>query len=703
MNKIRSRAGLLIIVIGVAMVSFILTDMFNGLTGGRGANTQNIGEVHGQKVDLQEFYDQYQANLANNQTPDDPDARYRILNQTWDGYCNQIIFEKEYESSGMAVHGQELVDLFVNPPFNSPIRNIFRDSLGRFNPNLVRQQMDRRAQIGATPTTDEDKRFVQDWQNLEDYIYQNRIQEKYLTLLQKSATISDYEAKQRYMSKYTSRDISFVAVNFELIPDAEVEPTEEDFRKYYNDHKTSFPQDDETDMIYAYFLKTPSKEDTTLAFEKLNKIVGEFKNAENDTTFVSRYRGVFDTTWKSIDELPAVFAGQMASAEKGTVLGPKMDADGFFKLAKLIDVKEGENPFIKLRHIQVQIEGLDLEDTIAARNKANEIRATLTKENFAQKAMELSTDRATQTTGGELGWFSSENPIGEEFYNDLKDANIGEFRVVKSIRGFHVVEIMDKSSKQFVFATIASEVYASTSTLNKIRAQANVFAGKAFNTKDLKKIAEEEGVKVFDSPTLTPQIFSLPDLQGAKPIIDWALRSEEGEVNDKILQADNAFVVAQVTAKRKDGFRSLEDIKDLIRPEVVRIKKAKVAVDKLNAIQSTDLDQIASQYGGGAFVGKAENVTFDNPIITGIGNAPYIVGKVSVMEQNEISEPLVGQQGVYVVRIDKAVDPVEPDPSSVAAEKGGILQNFASEATDKSYRGMKELAEIEDLRYLRDW
>ena len=58
LSRIRSRVGLLVGIIFLALLAFVLTDLFNsqrGLFGGSGGADNSVGEINGHTVTLAEF------------------------------------------------------------------------------------------------------------------------------------------------------------------------------------------------------------------------------------------------------------------------------------------------------------------------------------------------------------------------------------------------------------------------------------------------------------------------------------------------------------------------------------------------------------------------------------------------------------------------------------------------------------------------
>ena len=106
LQNIRNKSGLLLAVIGIAMLAFILGDLLKS-TNSVGGNI-NVGEVLGENVLIQNFQEKVDQGLENwkvqnqgavlNQT-----TITQIRDQIWNEYVRQLVMEKEFEQLGIDV------------------------------------------------------------------------------------------------------------------------------------------------------------------------------------------------------------------------------------------------------------------------------------------------------------------------------------------------------------------------------------------------------------------------------------------------------------------------------------------------------------------------------------------------------------------------------------------------------------------------
>lgn len=705
MQKIRTNAGLLILTIGIAMVAFILTDMFRGLTGA--SDPRVIGEVYGEDVMYDDFYELYQQNLSNQQVDTD-DQRREIAQSTWDGYVNQLIFGKEYASSGVEVSGDELYNLFINPPQGSVIPTIpaFQDSLGRFNPAYVRQALGF-LELGPDEIqSQEQANFIAFIRSLEDYLYQNRLRDKYFGALKASAFTSTNEIRRNYMNENRKFDISFVSVNYNVVPDSTINVSDDDMRNYLSEHKEEFRQEENTEIRYAKFTKTPSSEDSTSALASLEKTLKAWREVDgdtttNDTAFLISTGGYWDTTFIAPNAFSPALGKIAENPKVGEYYGPVVE-DGAFRAYKVMGTRKSDKGFAKLRHIQLPYKGFSKEDTLATRDRARELRSETTDENFAIKANQYSMDNNTALTGGYLGWVSATSGFGKDFDDAVNGADAGDMVIAKSPRGYHIIHVMAKSDEVYDLASIEKEIFAGTQTLRALYQEASRFAGKVFQFQDIDKAASEvEGLNSAVA-NLNKNTLTIPGLLGSRSVVNWAMGQEEGAISEEILETDNAYVVAMVTEKSAKGYKTLDQVRDQIRGPVLNELKAEQIKAKLSGISSTNLEEIASQYGPGAFTSKASAVNFASSSIPSIGSDQKVIGTITTLQQNQVSEPIQGVSAVYVIRVDAITEAPEMQEADIELRKQTAAFQNRSNLENKAFQALREIADVKDYRYKFD-
>ena len=136
---------------------------------------------------------------------------------------------------------------------------------------------------------------------------------------------------------------------------------------------------------------------------------------------------------------------------------------------------------------------------------------------------------------------------------------------------------------------------------------------------------------------------------------------------------------------------AVEDASATALPKIRKDKKAAQIMSKANV---TTLEDFATNQG--VTVSTATAVTRKTPTIPGAGREPFVVGKAFTLGENQTSELLKGETGVFMVKVTKK-------------EEGITLSNFSTFANtlttqnrnavnNQVYNALKEGADIEDNR-----
>ena len=702
LSQIRNRIGLVFVFIVIALAAFLVSDalssgsaissMFN--------NDFSVGEIAGKDISVQVFQDRLNRNIENKGPGADDAQRELIINQTWQQMVNEVIFDEELSSAGLNVSETEVTDLLIGENPHPTVRQIqyFWDSTGAYNPQMVQTIM----QISQNPEHPAQADAARIISEVIEYLYNVRREEKYMNMLKSGMLVSANEA--RYVNEEESKtfNVSFFTVNYSVVQDSSP-LSDADYRAYYNEHKEEYKQDLEVTLNYVRFPKSPSKDDSLKAYNATKGLVDGFQKADNIQEYVLLHSDLpaYDSTAKTMMQVTPDLQRRIGGVTGDTVLGPIVDGAGY-RIYKVSNLADTGAAVMNLRHILVR--ALSEEEKGEARTKANELRSRVASEGFAAVVPE-SDDITVQN--GELGWID-ENRFGPDFWSTVSNASKGSTVIAESPQGIHVVEVLDKSNKSFVLNSVYKEMFVGTQTSRELYSKASQFASLAFTTNSIKEAADSTpGVNMgITAAPITAENTSIAGLPGARNIAAWALRSEPGEISSQIFDLQTDYVVAQVDTRTEEGYKPLDDdLKSILEPEVRKKAKADKIVEKLNGIQATDLNAIKEAYGPGGFVSSASGISIGgaNPPAP-LTDESYLVGKIAGLPLNQLSQPLVGESGVYIFQVTQVTDPVPfPDDNALNA-KVLQIQNSRQFSMENKFRlALRELADVKDTRYKFDF
>jgi peptidyl-prolyl cis-trans isomerase D len=693
LGSIRNRSGLLLAVIGIAMLSFILGDFLKSTNSGGGQGLY-VGNVLGEDVLRQNFEIKVEEGIENWKNQN----QQAVLNQTtigqiraqiWDQYVRELIMNNEFEKLGIDVSDDEFFELLQGANVHPEIAKVpsFQDpKTGQFDRTKVLGYL---KQIDQDQTGDARTR----WIGFQKYLIGLIKTSKYNALVNKAMYVTDEEARIDFNSNSQNVTFNYVAIPFTSIDDADVEPTESELNTYYNNHKDDYTQDASKDVDFVVYSVVPSAEDDATTKAEITDLVADFeifedyelmarRNSDNtNSRFIfTTEDGLQDQNWK-----------ELFNAKEGSVYGPYQASQGVYRIAKLAAVQNRADS-VEARHILIKpIQTMSMD---SVNKKIDALKLAIEGgADFADLAQKNSEDKGSAIKGGDLGWFS-EGAMVDEFNEACFTSNRGDLSVVTSQFGMHLIEVTKTSRKvkKVKIAYIDRVVEPSTETFNTYYSQAAQFAGKILNEGVAfdSLVTENNLVKRSDSK-VTSDKQAIVGLPNSREMVRWMNTNEAGSVSE-VFQFENSYVVAYLTKEYEEGTTELEDIKEQISALVIKEKKANKITESITA--TNDLASIASS--NSTTVVSAQKATMANLSVQGIGYEPELVGSIFGTDVNSISAPITGKNAVYVVEVTAIDD--EKLEGNFSQQKTNIVNQASSAANGQSYNALKESANVQDNR-----
>lgn len=691
LENIRKRGPLVALVIGFALLAFILGDFLNSGTTLFTGNQFEILNVNGNSVNYQE----YQAKVEESETVYKLSSGQalaegvgeQIRAQVWEGLIQENLLENEYNEIGIGVHPDEVFELVNTGRGLSPgLRQAFT------NPNTG--VYDQNAVMNFLKNIDQDPNAKAIWMYHENDMIRSRKLQKYINLVAKGLYVTKAQAQQELQDRSKMVDIEFVAQSYASIPDSAVTVTDSDLEKYYNEHQYLFEQEQSRDVAYVTFDVRPSPRDIAESEAHINEIAAEFQRIEIEK--IEKYVNAnsdrrFDPTNYKKGELPNYELDSiMFTAEPGTMYGPYRDEQKF-KLARLVK-RSMVADSVKARHILIGTQTRSLAD---AKALADSLKGQIEKGiAFEAIAKEYSDDKSNADKGGDLDWFT-EGAMVKEFNDACFNNNPGDIVTAETQFGVHIIRIDDKTKpvEKVQVAQIEYQILPSETTRDSIYTLASQFA-LDYNTADKfdEGLAKEGKIKKMAS-NLLPGQNQIPGLENPRELIKWAYNDAQNNDVSPVFELGDRFVVGVLTAVREKGIAKFSQVKPEVTIAVKKQKKAAMLKQKMNA--NKDLASLAANLG--IEVLSAQNISFSSFQIAGAGTEPQLIGTALKMNKGDISAPIEGNNGVYVVKVTELTNPEMENPD-LTIDKQRVEQNLQSRAGYELYNALKKSANIEDGR-----
>ena len=670
LQKIRNRGGVLVsIVIGLALVAFIVGDALSSGASLINRSRNEVGEVGGESIGIQEYQQKIMKNedfiKSMNGLSALTDEQQRMIREnTWNQIVSEIILNKEYEKLGLDVSGDELYDFLLGSNMNPAVSQLFADpNTGQVDKERARLII---KQLIEAPAGTPQKEY---WLNMEEQVNTARKQEKYNTLLAKSLFVTDAQAKELAESAATTADISFIMKSYNTVSDSAVKVTANEIKDYYNSHKYLFEQEEARQIAYVNFDITASAEDIKETEDWVNDLKPEFAEAKNVLEFANlSSEKRFQPKYYKKGELDNEELDEFLFTEKSNaVFGPYLK-DNAYNIVRVAHRRVLPDS-VRARHILIASNNMTQSEKLA-----DSLAGLIRKGgDFDALARQYSADQNTSVNGGDFGWFTQDQmlqPIADSAFFSNKN----EVKVVRSNYGFHVLQVTDRSKpvEKVQIGIIAKEITPSQQTINKIYNDARTF------TNNINTVEDFEAALTANNQTkrianLGKNDYQIAGIDNAREIIREAYMTEKPgyilttKEKSPIFEAGDKFSVVVLTGIQEEGIAPLNSVSAAIRAELIRKKKGEIIAKELtNAISGSESLLSVAQKAN-AEVMDATDVSFSSFQVPGVGIEPVLTAEVVTMKENEISKPIIGNQGVYVVVVNsKTVETVTPEQSEAA-------------------------------------
>ena len=700
LNSIRKRGVFLIIIIALALFSFILADVIRNGGFSSEKSLTTVATINGETLTRDIFMKQVeltQRNLGENGTT------AQAINMVWDRELRNVLQQQQYDALGLTAQKEQLEESLRMGLASNPT---FQDADGVFSSLKVQEYI---ANVKATNPT-----AYQQWLDYENNLKSGALQTTYYNMIKAGMRSTLSEGEQEYRYQNDKINMQYVYVPYTSIPDTDVSVTDSEIEAYIRKNAADYEQTPQVDVQFVSFSEAPSDADiadaettiTSLLKDRevynsninATEILKGLENTQDYQNFINDNSDVpFQDRYFFKSDIPEAIAENLFATPLNGIYGPyKLGNNN--NISKVIGITQMPDS-VQSRHILIRYQGSFRASDAITRSKedakamADSIAGVLkrNKNKFEALAKTLSDDKSNSDNGGDLG-YSGPGKMTKDFNDFIFDNKTGTLGVVETEFGFHVVEVQEQKNKQkaMKFATISKEIEASEKTLNEVFANASRFEVAA-QKGDFSQIAKTQELALKPVNKIGALDATIPGVGNNRSIVNWAFGEDVSVGDVKRFSILDGYVVVQLTRKSPKGLMSIAEASSLVMPKLRNAYKAKQI---MATISGDDLDAIASSQG--ITVQNATAITMAAPTIPGAGAEPEVVGAAFAKAAGETTSLIAGEKGVFKVRV-------------TAVNNAPALENYASYANQlnsaatpavntKVYQALKNAAEIEDNR-----
>lgn len=706
LQKLRNAGPLLLIFVGLALLAFVAGDALRIFQSPQGS--QSVGSINGEEVtavEYQKMYEEY-ANayklLRRGASLSDMEMN-RLKDEVWNSYVRYSIIKKEADKIGLTVTDEEIkaiAEKGEHPIFRQ--FPIFNDEQGKFDIDVLNnflvgydQNKDNAEYIQSV------KPFYDCWCLMEKEIRNSALIEKYSSLLGTSFISNPTVAENIYNANNSTYDIVVKAYPYSAIADSTVNVGKSDIKSVYEQEKERYKQYDERREIkYVSYHVTPSVEDRAALRNELAGYADSLKAGNEDYATIARLSNSevpYSTIAWAKDVYPEEVQLRIDSLKANEVAGPIYNqSDDSYTVFKVIG-KTTVPDSVMYRSLAVNAQTAERAGEIA-----DSLIAVLKS---GADFKEIS--KTYGQTNNDSTWLTSAMyegaPIAgddQAFVSTLLNSKKGEYNYISLSNAptkiiYQVIATKNPETKYNALVIRRTSEFSSD-TYNEAYNAFSQFVASCKTVEDLEKNAEEYGYRVMADSRLYNYSYGVANIADTRDAIRWLFN--EAKLNEvsplyECGAGDNLLVMA-LTKVNEKGYTPMEDLTELLNKKAANNKKAEKIIAEISGKSFDELANVANIKSD-----SVKRVSFGATANIPVTSArePVISAVVTKMQVGEVSEPIKGQNGVYVIKLtSKSTKAGEFNAESEQAR----LKAQAQAGTSRFLTDLYEKANVTDNRYL---
>ena len=666
LEKIRQRKKILAIVIGGALLAFIIEVGIEAL--GRQASNSTAAKVGNEKIDIMQFQKRVEKEAArdqNNQQAQQMDQATRqqqVLNEM----INEKLLNNEYEAAGIYVTDNEISEIMIGKNA-APAAVQFAQQAGAETPAQLYDFISNPAKQGVQESQVAELRAA--WNDLRDNMVDQLKITKLQMLIAGGLQANDLDRQQMIDDEANTCYINFVKKDLASLPDDKYPVSDQELKAEWDKMKSNFAIEEENRTIhYIASRVVPSPADIEVA----NKVA--------DAAYLALQRGSgidsvrilgtvkIDTARYATDKLPNNLKSWVTSSAIGATKRDSTAGANKYRMYKVM------NKLVSVDSILV--------DVLAVPGAKSAQDSALAMLNSGKSIADVS--KAIKGAQGDTAQWIQIVSYPDSIKNKLVAAGGEFFSLVSNDQGAQLVKVTQKKAPKtfYTVATVTHEAYASQKTIDDARNKLQDFLNANKTAADFEKNAAKAGFNALEAMITpsTPQLGQSPyggGIKETRKAIKWAFDSKKGQVSPIFSDNNDYFVAVALDDIYADGYLpyTAENVKKMLTTRVRNSKKADDLMKQYEG-KAKDLNAYATLMGAKI---DTTQVVFGSNFASKLEDEPAIMGRIVGTKQGEV-KLWKGENGVYafqVVKVEKAarVPSKEELNQRYAQQGGGIAAN----------------------------
>ena len=677
LQKLRNMGPLLVIFVGLALFAFIAGDAWRLFQSDSMEAT--VGTIDGDKlsaVDFQELYNecenaQRMFKMADQRLSDEQrtapfteEELAYIREEAWGVFTQLAVAERQAEELGITVTYEEIMDILNNnsSEYLNSIYHPFRTQTGFSTDDLnsviaaYNQMMKGEEEYDANLAA-----LYNTWKYMEKRVKLEALTNKQVKLIENATIANPVLAKKNFEMNDNQFNLEVAAFPYTSVEDSLVSISDKEIEDYYKANKDYFYEQlqDTRDIKYISVKVTPSESDKQEILSQMNEYADILKSGDKEyerivRTAQSEY-AYNDLFWTK-ESFPEDVQVRIDQANVNEVVGPYLNpSDNSYNL--FVTTEKSTAP-----------DSLLVRAIVINSQSSEEVAAT------TDSLMNLLNNKADfKEVAKNYAHVDSLWMTSKEFYaigiidnadtqKELYSAKPGVYAAsdFKTIPGKLIYQVISKKGNADVYnlAIIKRNITFSSETYDKAYNKLSQFIADSKSIEEIENKALANGYRVQKMNDVNAATRNINNIPQTYNVVRWVL-AEDRKAGDfsGIEECGNEHLLfATVTSVNPKGYIALDKeinnygtkLRDIIKNRLMLDKKAEIITAE---ITGKEFDAIKGN--NKVKVERVNMVEFKKPTNIPSLNVdePIISVAAAKMAVSEVSAPIKGDNGVYVIKV----------------------------------------------------
>lgn len=493
LEKIRSKSVLLIVIIGVALLAFIIGDFFNSGRSFFGPGT-TVAKVGSEKIDIADLQSRVEMHNQQQQQQARKTDGAQLQQQAISELVSEKLYKQELNRLGITVTDAELVEFMLGRGSDMVSNRIAQESQGQIRSAAeLHNMITRPADYGMTP--DQVSQFKTYWRALEQEIEEQLMQQKFMNLFTGALVANELDAKAVYDESATPLQMVYVKKDYASIPNEEYEPTNDELNAEWGKHKNAYKIPEQMRTVsYITVPIVPSQQDIVAGQQRVENALMKLRSSDDPTVLADMTDFVVEQqrlTGSRIRDNKVKSFVDSASIGSAAIVNQNANA---YTLAKLY----GKT----LATDSVNVDYL----VVSGKAQADSLLAAL--KSGATTFADARTNSAVQEAQDSV-WFALTAPEMNELRDQLTNTAAGTYFTPDTAASLPMARIIRVNTRRapvnvYDYAVVTFNIDPSETTVNKLEADLQNYVRENNTSAKFEENAIAAGYQVFPAKVTPP-------------------------------------------------------------------------------------------------------------------------------------------------------------------------------------------------------